>query len=108
MDAGRAPRILGGHPPNEGANLARQGRATGALAAPGQPVPVDPEAGAVPAHDRVWLDDSEALGPTAPEAAQQDPEESVGRPDDGVPSTGHGGELLAEGQVLDHEVASRA
>jgi len=84
MDAGRAPGILGGHPPDEGANLGRQRRATGAPAAPGQPVPVDPEPGAVPAHNRVWPDDGEALGPAAPEAAQQDPEESVSAPYDRV------------------------
>ncbi len=62
----------------------------------------------MPARDRVWLDDGEAPGPTAPEAAQQDSEESVGGADDGVPSTSQGGELLAEGQVLDHEVTARA
>jgi hypothetical protein len=85
----------------------RGGRA-GGLAAPGQPVPVAPEAGAVPAHDRIRLDDGEALGPTTPESAQQDPEEPVGGPKDRASSTGQGGKLLAEGQVLDDEVASRA
>jgi hypothetical protein len=85
-----------------------RGRAAGALAAPGQPVPVAPEAGAVPAHDRIRLDDGEAPGPTTPESAQQDPEEPVGWPKDRASSTGQGGKLLAEDQVLDHEVASRA
>ena len=108
VDAGRAPGILRGHPPDESADLAREGRAAGARAASGQPVPVDAEAGAVPAHDRVWPDDGEALGPAAPEAAQQDPEDPIGGPDVGVSSGGQGDELLAEGQVLDHEVASRA
>ena len=50
----------------------------------------------------------ETPSPTAPEAAQQDPEEPVGRPDDGASSTGQGAKLLAEDQVLNHEVASRA
>ena len=49
-----------------------------------------------------------AIGPTAPEASQQDPKEPIGTSNDGVPSTGQGGELLAESHVLDHEVASRA
>ena len=62
----------------------------------------------MPAHDRVWPDDGEALGPTAPEAAQEDPEESVSAPYDRVSSTGQSGELLAEGQVLGHQVAARA
>jgi hypothetical protein len=37
----RAPGSLRGHPPNESADLARQGRAAEALVEPGQPVPVD-------------------------------------------------------------------
>jgi len=106
VDAGRAPGILRGHPPDESADLAREGRPAGARAPPGQPVPVDAEAGAVPAHDRIRLDDGEGLGPTAPEAAQQDPEDPIGGPDVGMSSTGEGGQLLAEGQILDHEVAS--
>lgn len=62
----------------------------------------------MPAHDRVWPDDGEALGPTAPETAQQDPEDPIRGPDVGVTSTGQSDELLAEGQVLDHEVVPRA
>jgi hypothetical protein len=89
------------------ADLARQGRAAGAFAAPAQPVPVDPEAGAVPARDGIRLDDGEALRPTAPESAQQDPEEPVGGPEDRAPPRDQRGESLAEGQVLDHEVASK-
>src|ERR1700694_4058738 len=76
----------------------RGGRGRG-LAAPGQPVPVAPEAGAVPAHDRIRLDDGEALGPTTPESAQQDPEEPVGGAKDRAASTGQGRKILAEGQV---------
>jgi hypothetical protein len=62
----------------------------------------------VQAHDRVWPDDGEGLGPTAPEAAQQDPEEPVSEPNDRALARDHGGKLLAEGQVLDHDVTSRA
>jgi hypothetical protein len=39
--------------------------------------------------------------------AQQDPEDPVRGPDVGVPPPGQGGELLAEGQVLDNKMASR-
>ncbi len=60
----------------------------------------------MPANDSIRLDDGEGLGPTAPEAAQQDPEEPVGGTDVGGSSTGQGDELLAEGQILDHQVAS--
>jgi hypothetical protein len=64
-----------------------QGRATGAPAAPKQPVPVTPETGAVPAHDRVRADDGEAFDLTVPESAQQNPEKPVSRPNDGATST---------------------
>ena len=108
VDAGRAPVVLGGHPPDEGADLGWQRRAARAPSAPGQPAPVGPEPSAAPPHDGVWLDDGEALSPAAPEAAQQDPEDSVGGPNDGALSTGEGRELLAEGQVLEDEVAPGA
>jgi hypothetical protein len=62
----------------------------------------------VPAHHRVRLDDGDSLGPNAPEAVQKDPEDPIGGPDVEVSSTGQGDELLAEGQILEHEVASTA
>ena len=62
----------------------------------------------MPAHDRVGPDDGEALAPAAPEAAQQDPEDPIGGPDARVSSGGQGDESMAEGQVLDHEIVSRA
>ena len=62
----------------------------------------------MPAHDGVRPDDGEGLGPAAPMPAQQDPEDPVRGPDVRMSPTGQGGELLAEGQVLDHQVASRA
>jgi hypothetical protein len=62
----------------------------------------------VQAHDRVRPDDGEGFGPAAPRPVQQDPEDPVRGPDVGVPPPGQGGELLAEGQVLDHQMASRA
>jgi hypothetical protein len=55
----------------------------------------------MPAHDGVRLDDGKDLGPSAPSPAQQDPENPVRRPDVGMSQLGLGGELLAEGQLLD-------
>jgi hypothetical protein len=52
--------------------------------------------------------DGEGFGPAAPRSTQQDPEDPVRGPDVGVPPPDQGGELLAEGQVLDHQMASRA
>ena len=48
------------------------------------------------------------FGPVAPKSAQQDPEDPIDGPDVGVPSHDQVGELLAEGQVLEDEIASRA
>jgi hypothetical protein len=107
MDAGRAPGVLGCHPPDECSDLPRQARTAGARSSPGQPVPVGAKPGAMPAHHRVRPDDGEGLGPTAPETAQQDPEDPIGGPDVWVPPPGQGGELLAEGQVLEHEISPR-
>jgi hypothetical protein len=45
---------------------------------------------------------------TAPEVPRHDPEDPVGGPDDRTPSRDQRGELLAEGQVLDHQVAACA
>ena len=61
----------------------------------------------MPAHDGVRPDDGEGFGPTAPIPAQQDPEDPIGGPDVGVPSHGQGDELLAKGQVLEHEISPR-
>jgi hypothetical protein len=44
----------------------------------------------------------------APESAQQDPEGLFRGPDVGGSSTDQGDELLAERQILEHEVASGA
>jgi hypothetical protein len=108
VDAGRTPEVLGSHPPDERSDPEGERRAARARAAPGQPVPVDAEPGSVPAHDRVRPDDGETLGPTAPEVPQQDPEDPVGGPDDRTPSRDQRGELLSEGQILDHQVAACA
>jgi hypothetical protein len=83
-------------------------QAAGAPSAAGQPVPVDAEPGAMPAHDRVGPDDGEGLGPTVPTPTQQDPEDPIRGPDVGVPPPGQGGELLAEGQGLEDEISPRA
>jgi hypothetical protein len=62
----------------------------------------------VPAHHGVRPDDGQALAPAVPETAQQDLEDPTGGPDVGLSSTGQGDEVLAEGQVLDHEIATGA
>jgi hypothetical protein len=83
LGAGRAPGVLGGHPPDERSDLPRQGRTAGAPSSSGQPVPVDAEPSAVPAHEGARPDDGEGLGPVAPRPAQQDPEDPVRGPESG-------------------------
>ncbi len=51
--------------------------------------------------------EGESAGPAGPEAAQDDPEGSVGEMDDWTPARGEGGELLVQGEVLEKEVATK-
>jgi hypothetical protein len=62
----------------------------------------------MPAHDGVRPGDGEGFGPAAPRTAQQSPEDPIDGPDVAVPPPGQGGELLAEGQVLEDEISARA
>ena len=57
---------------------------------------------------RGWRLGTLARGPTAPTAAHQHPDEPVGAPNDQASSSGQPAELLTDGHVLEHEVASRA
>src|SRR5438270_9634429 len=78
----------------------------------GLPAPEQAPALAMPAHDRIRRDEAQVLAPAGTPAASQHPEELV----PGVkPSTrsgagrpGQDGKLVAQQQVLSHEVAPRA
>src|SRR5262245_15125066 len=63
----------------------------------------------MPPDHGLGLDEHEDVEPTSPEAAQDDPEETI-RAGDARTSggTGGGGELLAPGEVLEREVGVRA
>ena len=75
MDARGTPgRVLGRQSPDQCANLG--GHAGTAAAAARGPVPVQAEAGPVPADHSVRLHEHEDLGPPSPEATQDDPETS--------------------------------
>ncbi len=60
----------------------------------------------MPADNRFRLNDGESASPAGPEAAQDDPEGSVGGPDDRTPAGGECGELLAQGEVFEQEGAT--
>ena len=66
----------------------------------------------MPAHHRVGRDDAQVLTPTGAAAASRDPEQLVPRvkprPRSGPSRPRQDGELVAQQQVLEHEVAARA
>jgi hypothetical protein len=63
----------------------------------------------VPPDDGLGLDEDEDVGPPCPPPAQDDPEPAVGAGDARAPAAqGEGGQLLAEGKDLKHEVGAVA
>lgn len=78
VDAWGTPgRVLGRQSPDQRAKLGSDARPASATAA-GEPVPVEAEAGAVPADACLGLPDHENLGPASPEAMLDDPEPEIG------------------------------
>jgi predicted alpha/beta hydrolase len=74
VDARCAPtRVLPAHPADQIPELARNDRSP-RLAAAHLPGPEQAKAGAMPSHDRFWLDDGEHRTPISPEAGQTDPQ----------------------------------
>jgi hypothetical protein len=68
VDARRAPaRILPAHLANQVPKLARSDRSP-RLTAAHLPGPEQSKTGAMPGHDRFWLDDGERRAPISPEA----------------------------------------
>ena len=58
--------------------------------------------------DGAGLDDGERACPVGPSAAQDDPEDTVGGPNARSPLRNEGGQLLAQGEVLEKKVTARA
>ncbi len=104
VDARRTPRrVLGGHPANEDSDLGCCARSSSA--GPRLPAPVPPEALAMPADDGLGLDDGERLLPSRPAAAQDNPEDAIGRAETRprlLPL--EDSELLSEREVLQDQV----
>jgi hypothetical protein len=109
VDAGSTPQgIRRGHFPDEGGDLGIDGRA--ASGGPAREMgPILAEAAALPPQDGVGRNDDESLPPARPHSRQRDPQEAVRRTKLGP---GHrslvDGELLAQGQVLEGELAVAA
>src|SRR5947199_264346 len=108
MDSWGAPeRIRRGHSPDQDFDLGVDGRVT--TGGPGELGPVFAEAAPLPPQDCVRGHDQERPPPTGPDSGQRDPEEPIGSAKWGL---GHcslvDGELLAQGQVLEGELAVAA
>src|SRR5262249_4453975 len=88
---------------DECAHLRRDSWAAGSVP-PALPGPEQPEAGAVPANDGLGWDDGNGLRPAVPQAREQDPEEAVARSQAWARrGTPEDGQLVAQGEVLEHQ-----
>src|SRR6266567_4056034 len=77
MDARCAPaRIVRFHAPDQLADLPADLRSS-RLAGPRTPLPEQPEAGAMPGHDRFRLHNDQGTGPAGPHGAKRSPEEPI-------------------------------
>ena len=109
MDSRGAPeRIGGGHSCDQGLDLGVDGRAAHGGPA-GERGPVLAEAAPLPTQDGVGGHDHEGLPPPGPDPGQPDPEETISRAKlgPGHRSLVHG-ELVAQGEVLEGELAVAA
>ena len=97
--------ILRHHPTDEFPQL---GVGTGTPGLARDPSPVSAASSSVPGDDGGGSDDRQCTGPVGPNPAQGHPEETVGRPEAWpAPAVSEGGELLAEGEILEYERRSR-
>jgi hypothetical protein len=109
VDARRTPQgIRRGHRPDEGGDLGADGWA--AASGPAREAsPVLAEAAPRPSEDGIRRDDDQGLPPAGPESGQAGPEQTVGRAELGAGRESLvDGERLAQGQVLEGELAVAA
>ena len=99
-----SPTILPRHPSDELSELLWDPGTADPFGSGYQP-PEQPEALALPADHRIGLDDDEGVGPVVPGVAKEHPEYPIRRSQSGsgVPLL-EDGRLLAQGEVLDHEI----
>ena len=109
MDTGRTPYgIRRGHCPDEGGDLGTDGRAASG-GVTGYLSPVLAEAAGLRSQDGVRRDDDQRLPPAGPDSGQAGPQEAISRAES---RSGHrsliDGELLAQSQVLERDLAMTA
>src|SRR5215472_7355748 len=108
MDFGGSPiRVLVRQAPDQSTNLLTNLGPT--TLRPGTPTPVEAEAGAVPADDRLGSDDDEDVAPARPCATKRCPEQTVHGAEGGPGSLAlEHGDLLAQGEDFERGVGSTA
>ena len=109
MDARRTPQgIRRGHLPDEGSDLGADGWAAAAGAAR-KASPVLAEASTLPSEHGIRRNDNQRLPPAGPDPGQAGLEQTIrwAEPRPGQPPLVDG-ELLAEGQILERELAMAA
>jgi hypothetical protein len=101
------PKILGGHPADQVADLLGCWRASWALRLP---TPEEAKAPVMPSDHCVGTDDDENVGPVCPNAGEPRPEDPVCalELEPTGPRTAEHHELLAEGKVLESQVLAGA
>ena len=109
MDSGGTPQgIRHGHLCDEGLDLRVDWRAAHGGPA-GEPCPVLAEAPPPPPQHGVWRDDRGAVPPPSPHPGEPDPEEPIASVELGPTRRSLVyGELLAQGEVLERELAVAA
>jgi hypothetical protein len=109
MNARRSPRpIFGNHAEDEFAQFPAHTSSAGTSAVPRNPLPVQLEAGAMPANDRLWLHENQCSLPSRPEPSQHHPEHLVGdgKTDVSTLPLQHP-ELLPESEIFEKQIAAR-
>src|SRR5271168_2499986 len=109
MNARRTPgRVLGDHAEDELAECNADALPARANPVPREPGPIQLEAGAVPSHNCIRLNENQCMPPPGPEPSQYHPEKSVGssKPRTGM-SPFQNSKLLTESQILQEEIAAR-
>src|SRR5271170_6767845 len=109
MNARRTPgRVLGDHAEDELAEFHADALSARAPPVPREPGPIQLEAGALPSHNCIRLNENPCMPPPGPEPSQYHPEKSVGssKPRTGM-SPFQNSKLLTESQILQEEIAAR-
>src|SRR6266540_1405240 len=107
VDPRSAPPVLARHPPDKIPDLPTNRCPAGRPSPLREPPPVQREARTVPPDHRLRPHDRDRIGPSPPHAPQHDPERPVHQPNPRPALLQHGGELLPEGEVLEHEAPPR-